>query len=81
MNTQDLTFLTDNWNKQTNQLEGVLQESIKTAQDHAYALGLERGVSNYHKMIEALENASCALLDAGNKAASEELDKVINEVS
>lgn len=81
MNTQDLTFLTDNWNKQTNQLEGVLQESIKAAQDHAYALGLERGVANYHKMIEALESASCALLDAGNKAASVELDKVINEVS
>ena len=68
-------------NKQTNALEGVLQESIKTAQDHAYALGLERGVSNYHQMIKALESASCALLDAGNKSASEELDKVINEVS
>lgn len=81
MNTQDLSFLTDNWNKQTNALEGALQESIKTAQDHAYALGLERGVANYHKMIAALESASCALLDAGNKAASEELDKVIDEVS
>ena len=81
MNKQDLMFLTDNWNKQTNQLEGVLQDSIKTAQDHAYARGLERGVANYHKMIEALEHASCALLDGGNKAASEELDRLINEVS
>lgn len=81
MNLQDLGFLTANWNMQTDALECSLQNAIKEAQDHAYAIGLERGIGNYHKMIAALESASCALLDAGNKAASEELDKVINEVS
>lgn len=80
MNTRDKEMLVSEWNKHTDAAEGVIQEAIRAAQDAAYQIGIERGFSCYHKAILALEHASCALLDAGNKAASEEIDKVLEEI-
>lgn len=43
MNTKDKIHLTDEWNRVTDSVEGVIQEAIRNAQDHAYQLGFERG--------------------------------------
>ena len=80
MNTQDRDLLVNEWRKETDAAGAVIQEAVKSAQDSAYQLGFDRGFSSYHKVIKALENASCALLDAGNKSASEEIDRVIDEI-
>jgi hypothetical protein len=44
MNKQDLNELTENWQSDTNWLNGKVDEMFKAAQDHAYALGLKRGL-------------------------------------
>ena len=44
MNKQDLHELTENWQSDTNCLNYKVDEMFKAAQDHAYALGLKRGM-------------------------------------
>jgi hypothetical protein len=56
MNQNDLNMLTDDWFKQTNAAEGVIQDAVKRAQDYAYQMGLERGQGNINKVILVLEN-------------------------
>ena len=45
MNQQDLNALTEAWQSDTNWLNEKIDEHFKSAQDHAYALGLKRGMS------------------------------------
>lgn len=45
MNKQDLNELTENWQSDTNYLNEKVDEMFKAAQDHAYALGLKRGLT------------------------------------
>jgi hypothetical protein len=80
MNATDQGILSSDWRRETDAAESAIQEAVKSAQDSAYQLGFDRGFASYHKAIAALESASCALLDAGNKAASEEIDRVIDEI-
>lgn len=45
MNQQDLNALTEAWQSDTNWLNEKIDEHFKSAQDHAYALGLKRGMN------------------------------------
>jgi len=45
MNQQDLKELTENWHSDTDWLNEKIDEHFKGAQDHAYALGLKRGLT------------------------------------
>jgi hypothetical protein len=45
MNKHDDAELTEVWQSDTNWLNGKIDESFKTAQNHAYALGLKRGMN------------------------------------
>lgn len=45
MNQQDLNALTDAWQSDTNWLNEKIDKHFKSAQDHAYALGLKRGMN------------------------------------
>ena len=45
MNKQDENALTEAWHSDTNWLNGKIDEFFKAAQDHAYALGLKRGMN------------------------------------
>lgn len=45
MNKQDEKALTEAWHSDTNWLNGKIDEFFKAAQDHAYALGLARGLA------------------------------------
>ena len=44
MNQQDLNALTEAWHSDTNWLNEKIDDYFKAAQDHAYALGLARGL-------------------------------------
>lgn len=46
MNQQDLNALTDAWHSDTCYLNEKIDEMFKAAQDHAYALGLARGLAD-----------------------------------
>lgn len=45
MNQKDLNELTAHWSSDTNWLNDKVDEMFKASQDHAYELGLKRGVS------------------------------------
>ena len=45
MNQQDLNELTENWHSDTNFLNEKIDEHFKAAQDHAYSLGIKRGLA------------------------------------
>ena len=45
MNKQDENALTEAWHSDTNCLNRKIDEFFKVAQDHAYALGLARGLA------------------------------------
>lgn len=45
MNKQDLNALTEAWHSDTNWLNDKVDEMFKAAQDHAYALGISRGLN------------------------------------
>ena len=45
MNKQDENALTEAWHSDTDWLNGKIDEFFKAAQDHAYALGLARGLA------------------------------------
>lgn len=59
MNKNDNNLLINEWNRQTNTAEGVIQDCVKRAQDHAYQVGLERGFESqrvYYAVLEALQD-------------------------
>ena len=45
MNHKDLDAMTKHWHSETNWLNDKVDEAFKKAQDHAYALGLARGMN------------------------------------
>ena len=57
MNTKDLNELTEYWHRETNYVNGKVDDAFKSAQDHAYALGLARG------RAEAAEMAASRVRD------------------
>lgn len=54
MNQQDLNTLTEQWYSDTNRLNEKIDEFFKSAQDHAYSLGLKRGLNVGHLSDEKL---------------------------
>lgn len=62
MNQQDLNELTQNWHSDTNWLNEKIDDAFKRAQDHAYALGLKRGLQD---KIAAITDAQ--ILDASTE--------------
>lgn len=61
----------------TKAADSALHESIQ----FAYDAGFERGCARFNQLVIALENASCALLDAGKEDASKSIDALLDEVS
>ena len=61
MNQQDLNELTENWHSDTNWLNEKIDDAFKRAQDHAYALGLKRGLK---EQIAAITDAKILELAA-----------------
>ena len=61
MNARDNQILVNAWNKETNAAEGVIQDCVKRAQDHAYQLGLERGKQNINKTLLVIEQTLKAI--------------------
>lgn len=64
MNQQDLDELTEYWHRETNYVNGKVDDALKSAQDHAYALGLARGREEAAKMA-ADRVRSTVLIDDG----------------
>ncbi|CAB4139145.1 hypothetical protein UFOVP336_22 [uncultured Caudovirales phage] len=54
MNKQDENELTENWHSDTNCLNEKIDDFFKRAQDHAYALGLARGLKEAAAVAVAL---------------------------
>ena len=75
MNTNDMNMLIGDWNKHTNALEGVAQDTIKAAQDYAYQCGLERGKQNISRTIEVIEQTTKAI-DAHMIGTGTELERM-----
>lgn len=48
-NTEDLNAMTEYWHRETNYVNNKVDEAFKAAQDHAYALGLARGMAEANK--------------------------------
>lgn len=93
MNKQDENMLVSAWNKETDAAEGMIQDSIKRAQDHAYSVGLERGKQNISRTVAVVEQTIKAI-DAhmigtgtelerlnGIEEAYAELEKLLDELS
>lgn len=78
MNTKDNQILFEVWVSETNEAEGVIQDVVKRAQDHAYQLGLERGKQNINKTLVALEITIKAIDDfmVGNGTTSEQVSNL-----
>jgi hypothetical protein len=55
MNNSDLDFLTNEWRILTNDVNNASEEAIKSAQDTAYILGMNRQKKLYEPMIEACQ--------------------------
>lgn len=52
MNKEDINALTAYWHRETNYVNGKVEEAFKTAQDHAYALGVARGKEDANARYE-----------------------------
>ena len=63
MNSRDKEILIDAWRKETDSIEGVIQDSIMRIQDHAYELGIERGKLDINKTLLVLEKMILAIDD------------------
>lgn len=93
MNTQDRDMLVSAWIKETDSAEGVIQDSIKRAQDHAYSVGIERGKQNISKTVAVVEQTIKAIdaymIGTGTERerlnsieeAYAELEKLLDELS
>lgn len=63
MSSRDKEILIDAWRKETDSIEGVIQDSIMRIQDHAYELGIERGKLDINKTLLVLEKMILAIDD------------------
>jgi hypothetical protein len=69
MNSEDLDLLVVKFRKSSSAAESAFDEELRTVQDHAYKVGLERGImsesinliANYNLMLAALRRAALAL--------------------
>lgn len=62
MNAQDLNELTNTWHSDTTYLNDKIDEMFKACQDHAYALGLKRGLNekqNWQPIETAPKDGTC----------------------
>lgn len=72
MNKADMNELTEYWHRETRYVNDKVDEAFKDAQDHAYALGMQRGkeeVTDLAKRLVAARDAEdqrewVAILDA-----------------
>lgn len=81
MNATDSKMLISDYEKARDEAERSFELSVIKIQDAAYAMGYERGCGHQSKMAKALEDAACQLLDLGYQAQSQEIDKLIYEVT
>ena len=56
----DLYALTHMWRDRTNRANAVVDDAVKDAQDHAYALGLSRGRAELVDFSQRLNAAKAA---------------------
>ena len=68
MNAEDLNKLTEFWLRETNSINGTIDQTIKSAQDHAYALGYRTGREDLieirkqrDELLAALKRAEAAM--------------------
>ena len=81
MNRTDLEMLSRAFRRAGDKANDTFENAARELQDAAYAMGYERGCGHQSKMVKALEDAACQLLDLGYQAQSQEIDKLIDEVT
>lgn len=81
MNATDREMMVRDYDSASDAAQNTFEQSIIKLQDAAYAMGYERGCGHQSKMVKALEDASCQLLDLGYEAQSQAIDKLIDEVT
>jgi len=60
MNNADTNELTEYWHRETRYVNDKVDDAFKDAQDHAYALGLKRGMEEVADLTKRLVAASDA---------------------
>lgn len=60
-NANDLNELTVRWHSDTNSLNSAVDDTFKSAQDHAYTLGLRRGREDAAGLIQGLRELHAKL--------------------
>lgn len=61
MNQEDTNKLTEYWHQETGYLNDKVDNAFKSAQDHAYALGLKRGKAEVADLAMFVKRLSKAL--------------------
>lgn len=80
MNNDDKSDLLTTLNFEAHPVEHILYEALENVQRSAYELGLERGCKDRQLLIQSLEDAACALCDAGLKSAQKYAEDVLSMV-
>ena len=81
MNATDREFMVRDYDKASDEAQRTFEYSIIRLQDAAYNIGYERGCQHQSKMLQTLEQASQALLSQGLQAKSDEIERLIDEVT